>query len=90
MGSSWFIVGIDIIGIIGFLAGFYFSRKNDYLTKFASAVWWVFSILCIIGIIWVIFLMLDLESISLVFYSFFVGFLTCFLFVSYKEKIKLF
>jgi hypothetical protein len=70
--------------------GFYFSRKNDHITSFASSLWWIFSVLCAIAVLWTALLLIGAEMLSFIVYAFLVGFVTCLVFLSVKENIKLF
>ena len=81
---------VDIIAIIAFLVAFYFSQKNNEITKFASSVWSIFSILCTAAVLWILFYLIDFPFLAFVGYAFLVGFITCFIFLSVKENIKLY
>jgi hypothetical protein len=86
---SGLLQSIDVIGLAAFGIALVYSAMNNRITRFASSIWWGFSIFCLAGMAWAAFSLLGDSDTSFVMFSFMAGFFSCLLFMSIREPIKL-
>ena len=80
---------LDVIGMAAFGIGMVYSLMNNRITRFASSIWWIFSMFCFTGMAWALFSLIGDKETSCIMFSFMAGFFSSLLFMSTREPIKL-